>query len=51
MHWLIPKFTPIAKKAKLIPEQLGKIVIEKGMTTQEKEIFTKMLYNKEAVLA
>ena len=50
-YWLIPKFTPIAKGAKLTSDRLGKMVIGEGMTAQEKEILTKMLYNREAVLA
>ncbi len=31
-HWLIPKFIPIAKGARLTPERLGKMIIEDGMT-------------------
>lgn len=31
MHWLIPKFTPIAKGSRLIPEKLSKIIIEDDM--------------------
>ena len=50
-HWLIPKFTPIAKGARLTPERLGKMIIGDGMTEQEKEVLTEMLYNREAVLA
>lgn len=50
-HWLIPKFTPITKEARLIPKWLGKMIIGKGMTAQEKEILTKMLYNRKVVLA
>ena len=50
-HWLIPKFTPIAKGARLTPEWLGKMIIGEGMTAQEKEVLTEMLYNREAVLA
>ena len=50
-YWLIPKFIFIAKKARLTSKQLGKMIIGDGMTKQEKEVFTKMLYNREAVLA
>ena len=50
-HWLIPKFTPIAKGARLTPERLGKMIIGDGMTEQEKEVLIEMLYNREAVLA
>ena len=50
-HWLIPKFTPIAKGARLTPERLAKMIIGDGMTLQEKEVLTEMLYNREAVLA
>lgn len=31
-HWLIFKFTSIAKKARLIPKRLRKKIIKKGMT-------------------
>ena len=50
-HWLISKFTPIAKIARLTLEQLEKMIIGESMTAQEKEILTKILYNKEAILA
>ena len=50
-HWLIPKFTPIAKGARLTPERLAKMIIGDGMTAQEKDVLTEMLYNREAVLA
>ena len=50
-YWLIPKFTPIAKGARLILKRLGKMIIRDGMTEQEKEVLSKMLYNREVVLA
>lgn len=50
-YWLIPKFTSITKEARFTPKQLGKIVIREGMTAQEKEVFTKIFYNREAILA
>ena len=50
-HWLIPKFTPIAKKARLTSERLAKMIIGEGMSPQEKNLLTEMLYNREAVLA
>ena len=31
-HWLIPKFTPIAKGAGLTLERLAKMIISDGMT-------------------
>ena len=51
IHWLIPKFTPIAKRGKLTSKQLGKMIIGDGMIEQENEVLTEMLYNKEVVLA
>ena len=33
----------MAKGARLTPKRLGKMIIGKGMTAQEKEVFTKML--------
>ncbi len=50
-YWLIPKFTPIVKGAMLTPERKGKMIIGEGMTAQEKEVLTEMLYNREAILA
>ena len=50
-HWLIPKFIPLAKGARLIPKRLGKMIIGEGMTAQEKEVLTEILYNRKAVLA
>lgn len=46
-----PKFTPIAKGARLTPEGLAKMIIGDVMTSEEKEVLTEMLYNREAVLA
>lgn len=41
----------IAKKARLIHKQLGKIIIRNRIIKQKKEILTKMLYNKNVILA
>ena len=49
-HWLIPKFTLIAKKARLIPERRAKMIIRDSMISQENDVLTEMLYNQEAVL-
>lgn len=51
MYWLIPKITSLAKVAKLISQQLRKIIVKKDMIAQKKEVFTKMFYNKEVILA
>lgn len=48
---LIPKFSSIPKGARLSLERLRKIIIQDNKTIQEKEVFTKMLYNREVVLA
>lgn len=50
-QWLIPKFTPITKRARFTPEPLAILIIVDDMTSVEKEVFTKMLYNWETVLA
>ncbi len=50
-HWLIPEFKPIAKRAKLTPERLVKLIIGEGMSPQEKDVLIEMLYKREAVLA
>lgn len=49
-YWLISKFIPIAKRARLTLERLPKMIIGDSMTRQEKEVLTKILYNQEAVL-
>ncbi len=50
-HWLIPKFTPIAKRATLTKDRLIKMIIGEGMSPKEKYTLTEMLYNREVVLA
>lgn len=50
MHWLISKFISIAKKVRFISKKLDKIIIEDDIIEQEKEIFTEILYNREAIL-
>ena len=49
-YWLISKFTLIAKGARLTPEQLVKITIGDSRTSQEKDVFIEMFYNREVVL-
>ena len=44
-HWLISKFTPIAKGARFTLEQLAKLIIGKVMSPKEKDMVTEMLYN------
>lgn len=51
MYWLISKFTLIAKRARLIFKWLGKMIIGDGITEQEKEFFTDILYNRKTILA
>lgn len=50
-QWLTPKFTPTARGARLTPERLAKMIIGDGMSTEEKDVLTELLYNREAVLA
>ncbi len=50
-HWLIPKFTPIAKGARLTPKRLAKMIIGDGITSHKKDLLTEMLYNREAIIA
>lgn len=49
-HRLIPKFTSIAKGARLIFERLAKMIIGDSMTFQKKDILIEILYNWEIVL-
>ena len=51
IHWLISKFILIAKRTRLTFERLEKMIIGEGMIAQEKEIFIKILKNREVVLA
>ena len=44
-HWLIPKFTPSAKRARLTHECLAKMIVGDSITAKEKDVLTKMLYN------
>ena len=41
MHWLISKFTSIAKKTRLTPKRLGKRIIGEGMTAKKKRFLLK----------
>ena len=50
IHWLILKFTLIAKRARFTLERLAKMIIGNGMISQEKDLLTEMLYNLKAVL-
>ncbi len=50
-YWLISKFIPISKGARITPERLQRMIIEDGMTPQENDLLTEMLYNREAALA
>lgn len=50
IHWLISKFTLIIKRTRLISKQLAKMIISNGMISKKKDLFTEILYNREAVL-
>lgn len=50
MHQFISKFTLISKKARFTFKQLVKMIIGSGMTSQEKNLVTKMIYNQEVIL-
>ena len=49
--FLIPKFSKIAKGARLKPQRLAEMRIGSNLTPQERELLTEMLYNREAVLS
>lgn len=51
MYLVISKFTFIAKKARLTPKYFDIIIIGKSMSALKKEVVTKILYNRETVLA
>lgn len=48
---LIPKFIFIAKRTRFTLEQLAKLIIGDDITFKKKKVLTKMLYNREAILA
>lgn len=48
---MIPKFTPNTKRARLTFERLAKIIVRDSIIAKKKDVFTKMLYNWEVVLA
>lgn len=50
-HWLIPKFSNLARGARMTPERLSKMIVGEELTIKEKELVTEMLYNREAALA
>lgn len=50
VYWFIPRFIFIAKKARLTPKQLAKIIIDDGITFQKKDLLTKMFQNREVIL-
>ena len=50
-RWLIAKFSNIKRGSRLTKEYLEKLIVEEGLTTQEKDVFIEMLYNCEKVLA
>lgn len=50
MYWLIPKFTPIAKRARFTPKQSAKMIIRNSMTSLEKDLLIVILYNQKAVI-
>ena len=45
------QFTSITKGAELTSNRLAEMIIVDGMTFQENELLTEILYNREAVLA
>lgn len=51
MYQLTPKFILIIKKARLTFKWLTKMIIDDGITSQEKDLLTKILYNQEVILA
>jgi hypothetical protein len=50
-YLLISKFSAINREARLIPERLTKIKIGKELLKTEKDLLTKILYNRKTALA
>lgn len=48
--WLILIFIFIIKKTKVTFEWLVKMIISNSITSQKKDLYTKMLYNQETIL-
>ena len=49
--WIIPKFLSIKKGSRLTSERLKKLKLGDGLSDEKKDVFYKMLYNREAVVA
>ena len=49
--WIILKFSSIKKGSRLTSERLKKLKLGDGLSDEEKDVFYKMLYNREAAVA
>ena len=50
-EWLISKFSSITRGSWLTAERLSSMIVGTEMTTQEKDVLGKMLYDREASIA
>ena len=49
--WLHPKFSAIKHGSRLTSERMNRLIIGKDLSLQEREVFLRMLYNREAALS
>ena len=49
--WLIPKFSRMARGARLTPERLQKIRVGDGLSMEERDLLAEVLHGREAALA
>ena len=50
-EFLVPRFSGMKRGSRLTPERLKRIRIGEGLSEQEKELLTEMLYRREACLS
>jgi RNase H-like domain found in reverse transcriptase/Integrase zinc binding domain/Reverse transcriptase (RNA-dependent DNA polymerase) len=50
-QWITPKFSAIARGARLTPERADRMIVGEDLTDKERDVMLEMLYNREAALA
>ena len=48
--FLTPRFSGLARGARLTPERLDRLIVGDHLTSRERELLVEMLYNREAAL-
>ena len=50
-NWLLPRFTTITRRVKIVPERIDRIIIGTDLLPQERELLMEMLFNREGAFA